>query len=175
MGDAQLKEVFSEAIIRERVQALAARITRDYAGEPLLMVGVLKGAFIFLADLARAVECDLEVDFVRLSCYGDGQSPGDEVRCSKWVETELAGKHVLIVEDIVDTGRSLAYLKKQMQGLGALSVRVAVLVDKAERREVEFQADYTAFALDSGFIVGYGMDCAEQYRHLKGIYEIVAP
>ena len=165
-----LTPLYTAADIDVSVRAMAAQINACYAGEPVLLVGVLKGAFIFCADLARHLTMPLEVDFVRLASYGTSTSGGQEVKFTKDVETSLAGKHVLIVEDIVDTGRSMAFLCAQFASRGAKSVRLAAFVDKPERREVPVYADFTGFNIASGFIVGYGLDYAEHYRELPGLH-----
>lgn len=158
------------AAIAGRVREMAAQINACYAGESVLVVGVLKGAFIFCADLARHLTMPLEMEFVRLASYGRSSASGPEIKFTKDVETSLAGKHVLIVEDIVDTGRSMAFLCGQFAGRGAASVRLATFVDKPERRELPINADFTGFHIAGGFIVGYGLDYAEQYRELPGLY-----
>ncbi len=165
-----LTPLYTAADIDASVRAMAARINACYAGEPVLLVGVLKGAFIFCADLARQLTMPLEVDFVRLASYGTATSGDQEIKFTKDVETSLAGKHVLIVEDIVDTGRSMAFLRAQFASRGAKSVRLAAFVDKPERREVPVNADFTGFHIASGFIVGYGLDYAEHYRELPGLH-----
>ena len=166
----KLTLLYNAEAIADRVRAMAAQINGCYAGEPVLLVGVLKGAFIFCADLARHLSMPLEVEFVRLASYGQSSTGGPEIKFTKDVETSLAGKHVLIVEDIVDTGRSMAFLCAQFASRGAKSVRLAAFVDKPERREVPVYADFTGFNIASGFIVGYGLDYAEHYRELPGLH-----
>lgn len=165
-------ELISPQAIARRVAELGADITAAYAGEPLTVVCVLKGAFLFFADLVRTVDLPLELEFVRLASYGRGMDSGELV-FSKDLETSIKGKHVLIVEDIVDSGRSMDFLMRTLAERGPASLRLAALVDKAERREVDLRVDFAGFPLDKGFIVGYGMDYAERYRELAGIHEIV--
>lgn len=167
------KEVLSEEVIKSRVAAMAEEIDAVYNGEDVVAVCVLKGAFFFFSDLVRAMKTETAVDFVRLASYGNSQSSSGEVRITKDVEIELKGRHVLIIEDIVDSGRSMHVLMKHLAALGAKSVRLAVLIDKKERREYPVHSDFVGFELPDGFIVGYGLDYAERYRDLPGIYELL--
>ncbi len=169
-----LKEVLSASEINERVKLLGEQIGKHYGDEPLVLVGVLKGAALFCADLFRAIaRTDVELDFVCLSSYGNEHSSSHKIVCSKDVNTNLSGKHVLVVEDIVDTGHSMQFLLDKFKKLGTLSVRSAVLIDKTERREIEIISDFVGFGIASGFVVGYGLDYAENYRNLSGLYEVI--
>ncbi len=172
MRVAGLKSVFTAEQIAERIREMGGEIDRIYAGKPLVMVCVLKGAFMFFADLARHVTVRPELDFVCVSSYSGRDRPG-VLRFTKDIELSLDGKHVLLIEDIVDTGHTMGFLIRQFQARGAESLRIAALVDKRERREVEVTVDFVGFALPRGFIVGYGVDYAEQYRELPGIFEAV--
>ena len=167
-----LNPVFSAEAIAARIREMGEEIDRFYAGKPLILVCVLKGAFMFFADLARRLTVRPELDFVRVSSYGGGDRPG-AIRFTKDIDVSVSGRHVLIVEDIVDTGHTVDFLIRQFRARGAESLRVAALVDKRECREVEVTVDFTGFALSCGFIVGYGLDYAEQYRELPGIFEAV--
>lgn len=170
----ELKPVFSQEQITSRVAALAADIDAHYDQAPLVAVCVLKGACVFFTDLVRAMKHPtLELDFVRLSSYGTGDSSSRTVSFTKDVEISLQGKHVLIVEDIVDTGHTMDFLLRQFMARGAISLRIVALVDKCERREMQIATDFVGFPLESGFIVGYGIDYAERYRNLPAIYEVV--
>lgn len=169
--------LYSAEQIAARVAALGAEIKADYEkvlrpGEGVLAVGVLNGAFIFMADLVRAIDLPLEIDFIRLSSYQDKSSSSSEVVMTKNLEKEIRGRHVLIVEDIADCGLTLAWLMEFLKKRGPASVKVAVAVDKRARRETPVDLDYVAFSLDDGFLVGYGLDYAEQHRNLSGIYEL---
>jgi len=155
--------------IERRVQELGAQISRDYAGREPVVIGILKGAFIFLADLVRQVQVPLLVDFVGLASYVGTQTSG-EVRLTKGVDLPVEGRHVLVVEDIVDTGLTLARLLEHLRAMGPASLAVCALVDKLERRQVELPLNYYGFRLSEGFLVGYGLDCDERYRNLPGIY-----
>jgi hypoxanthine phosphoribosyltransferase len=167
------KLVISRDALAARVQELAARISADYLGQDLVMVGILKGAFIFLADLVRALDFPVEVDFVRLKSYGTGTVSSGEVEITKDVEVPLAGRHVLVVEDIVDAGLTLDYLLRHLARRHPQSLRVCCLIDKQERRLVQVPLDYVGFVIPRGFLVGYGLDCGEQLRTLPEVYELV--
>jgi hypoxanthine phosphoribosyltransferase len=162
--------LFSRDEIARRVAELAERIGRDYAGRNLVMVGVLKGVFIFMADLVRALPFPVEVDFVRLCSYGAGTTTSGEVHITKDVEMSLQDRDVLIVEDIVDTGLTLDFLRQHLLSHRPNSLKICCLIDKAERREVDVPLDYVGFAVEKGFLVGYGLDCGEQSRTLPEIF-----
>jgi hypoxanthine phosphoribosyltransferase len=173
----ELRLLFDEEQVQNRVAEMAAEISALYDGKEFVMVCVLKGAFMFFSDLSRRLQASLqrtqvEVDFVRLASYGSSAVSSRTVSFVKDIELSLAGKHVLVVEDLVDTGHSMDFLLRQFAARGAQSLRLAVMVDKQERREVPVRADFTGFALSEGFIVGYGMDYAERYRALSAIYAI---
>lgn len=159
--------------IRRRVAELGAEISAHYRGQPLVCVCVLKGAFLFFADLVRHITCAPEIDFVRLASYGGATSRGRQTVFTKDMEVDVDGKHVLLVEDIVDTGRSAEFLLHVLEKRGAASLKICAFVDKHERREVGVAVDFAGFPIQKGFIVGYGMDYAEQYRELDAVYELV--
>ena len=162
--------VFSEEQIRQRVGEIAEDINILYAGKPLVVVCVLKGAVVFFADLVRHLNMRPELDFVRVASYGDDTSSASKaISFTKDIELSLHGKHVLIVEDIVDTGRSMEFLLRQLEARRAKSVRLCALVDNYERREVEVNVDFAGFRISDGFVVGYGLDYAERYRELPEI------
>ncbi len=166
----QPERLFSEQQIDARVEALAAEISRDYAGgDPLLLVCVLRGAFIFLADLARRLSVDRQVDFIALSSYEDGDVHSGAVRLIMDLRIAVAGRHVLIVDDIVDTGRTLEYLKRNMRLRGAASVSTCVLLRKPGSHEVPVEIDYCGFEIADVWVVGYGLDYSDQYRTLPYI------
>ena len=169
-----LKLLIPPSEIQKRVQELGKEITRDYQGQALVLVGILKGAFVFLADLARAIELpQVEIDFVRLKSYGFSDTSSGEVQITKDVELSLKDKSVLVVEDIVDTGYTLAYLLEHLKLHQPASVKVCCFIDKLERRKVSLPLHYKAFEIPKGFLVGYGLDYAERYRHLPGLYEVI--
>jgi hypoxanthine phosphoribosyltransferase len=167
---AQKRCLISRAQIARRVTELAEEIARDYAGRDLVMVGVLKGAFIFMADLARALPFPVEVDFVRLCSYGAGTTPSGEVHITKDVELPLKDRDVLIVEDIIDLGLTLAFLRQHLLSHRPRSLKICCFIDKKERREVDVPLDYVGFPVEKGFLVGYGLDCGEQSRTLPEIF-----
>jgi hypoxanthine phosphoribosyltransferase len=167
-----LKLLFSRKEIAETVARLGREISVDYADKRLVLVGVLKGAFVFLADLARELTIPAAIEFVRIASYGARKESSGEIQIKKDVETPLEGKDVLIVEDIVDTGLSLRFLIEHLCAHKPASLKVCALVDKKARREVEVQVDYLGFAMTDGFIVGYGIDFNEQYRTLAEIFVV---
>ncbi|GAB6126485.1 hypoxanthine phosphoribosyltransferase [Humidesulfovibrio idahonensis] len=169
-----LKTVIDSETLHKRVAELGAEITKCYQGKPLVAVCVLKGGFVFFADLVRHIKNDaLELDFVRMASYGNGTSRGRQTIFSKDMEVDVSGKHVLLVEDIVDTGHSVEFLLEVLEKRGAESIRVCAVIDKHERREVSLTVDFAGFPIQKGFIVGYGMDYAEKYRELDAVYELV--
>jgi hypoxanthine phosphoribosyltransferase len=170
--------VYSKDVIAREVMAMGARIDADYAGlvsrrERLLVLGVLNGAFVFMADLIRQITLPLEVDFIRLSSYEDRSDSAHEVVLIKAPERPIEGKHVLVVEDIADCGLTLRWLLGYLNAKGPASLKTAVCVDKRERRETPVKLDYTCFAAEGGFLVGYGLDYGKSYRELDGIYRLV--
>jgi hypoxanthine phosphoribosyltransferase len=167
-----LREVFGEAAIAARVAELGREISAYYAGLDLVMVGVLKGALPFMADLLRALDFCPDLDFVRVASYGAGVAPG-ELRFLMDLEADIAGRHVLLIEDIVDTGRSLAYLRNMLEKRKPASLKVCTLLDKPYRREAAVTVDFVGFAAPPVFLVGYGMDIGERLRRLRGVYELI--
>jgi hypoxanthine phosphoribosyltransferase len=175
----ELKLLISREQIAQRVAEMAAEITRDFTGEPVIFVGVLKGAAIFLSDLARQVQLDSTFDFIGVSSYGNRPSPAQElksgwdstgeVRLSKDVDQSMKGKNVILVEDILDTGLTLSFLKKKFLSHQPKAFRIAALLDKPSRRQQPVQADYVGFRIPDEFVVGYGLDYAEMYRNLPDI------
>lgn len=165
------KEVlYSREEIRKRVEELARQINADYRGKEPVIIGILKGAFVFMADLIRHLEIPCTVDFIRLASYGAGSISSGEIKVTKDIETDVQGKDVLVVEDIIDTGLTLRYLVDRLKERGPSSVRVCALIDKRLRRRVEFEADYVGFTMDDGFVIGYGLDFNEQARYLPDVY-----
>ena len=162
--------VISRSDLAKRVMELGREISSRQI-EKLLVVGVLKGAFIFTADLVRAISIPIEVDFIRVASYGSDTCSSAEIQLGKDLETSLVGKNVLLIEDIVDTGKTLTWLKEHLRDRGAVSVRVCALIDKRQRRQEEVEIDYCGF-LQEGFLVGYGLDYAERYRELPEVYRL---
>lgn len=164
-----LKVLFSREQIAARVAEIGQQITKDFAGEPLVLVGVLKGAAIFLSDLSRQIDLDSTFDFIAVSSYGNQKKNSGEVKLLKDVDQSMEGKNVILVEDILDTGLTMSYLKKVILAHHPKAFRIAALLDKKCRRQQPIQADYAGFEIPDEFVVGYGMDYAERYRNLPDI------
>lgn len=167
-----LKPIITREQIQARVAELAAQINADYAGQELIVIGVLNGVFIFLADLVRHLTLPLRIDFIRLSSYGMAAVSSGEVRIVKDVELPLRGQQVLVVEDIIDSGLTLDFLVRHLQGHRPAGLKICCLIDKLERRELSVPLDYVGFTVPQGFLVGYGLDYAQQHRHYPDICEI---
>src|SRR6202167_4613588 len=175
----ELKVLISREQIEKRVAELGVEITRDFAGQPVILVGVLKGAAIFLSDLARNIDLDSTFDFIGVSSYGNRPSPTQElkngwdstgeVKLTKDVDQSMKDKNVILVEDILDTGLTMTYLKKMLLARQPRSLRVASLLDKPSRRKLPLEGDYVGFKIPDEFVVGYGLDYAEKYRNLADI------
>lgn len=164
-----LKVLFTRQQIAERVAVLGAEISHDFEGEPVTLIGVLKGATIFLADLSRAITLDATFDFIAVSSYGNEKQNSGEVRLLKDVDQSMEGKNIILVEDILDTGLTMMYLSRILKAHRPKSFKIATLLDKAARRQQPIQADYVGFKIPDEFVVGYGMDYAERYRNLADI------
>jgi hypoxanthine phosphoribosyltransferase len=174
-SNTNLEPLFTSEQIQTRVSEMGAEIARDYAGRTPLLIGVLKGAYIFLSDLARAIDLRLGVEFMAISSYGSGTRSSGEVRIVKDLDVPVEGRDILIVEDIVDTGLTLSFLIGSLHQRGARSVKLAALLDKWERRDREVPIDYCGFKIPDAFVVGYGLDYAERYRNLPYIAVIRDP
>jgi len=176
---AELKVLIPRQDIAKRVSELGAQITSEFAGQSIILLGVLKGAAIFLSDLARHVDLDATFDFIGVSSYGNRPSPASElqsgwdstgeVRLLKDVDQSIKDKNVILVEDILDTGLTMTYLKKMLMARQPRSLRVAALLDKPSRRKLPLEGDYVGFKIPDEFVVGYGLDYAEKYRNLADI------
>jgi hypoxanthine phosphoribosyltransferase len=168
--DAMNREVlFSKDVIDRRVRELAEEISRDYAGKELVVVGILKGAFVFMADLIRFLKIPCQIDFAQLASYGSRTASSGKVVIGKDIDLSIAGRDVMVVEDIVDTGLTLSYFVETLKQRNPCSLKVCVFLDKKVRRKVPFRADYTGFVIDDGFVVGYGLDFNEQCRYLPDV------
>lgn len=152
--------------IKTRISEMGKEISRDYAGKEILMIGVLRGAVIFMADLARAIDIPVAIDFMAVSSYGLGTSSSGVVRILKDLDEDLEGKHVLVVEDIIDSGLTLKYLLENLKSRNPASVKLCTLLNKPDRRKVKVDIDYNGFTIPDYFVVGYGLDYAEKYRNL---------
>jgi hypoxanthine phosphoribosyltransferase len=167
--DPNLKVLIDSERLQARVREIGQQITRDYAGKNLHLVGVLKGACVFLSDLMRAIDLPLSLDFIGISSYGAATKSSGEVRITKDLDMSLAGKDVLIVEDIIDTGLTLNYMANNFRSREVSSLAIAALLDKPERHEIYIDAQYIGFTIPNHFVVGYGLDVGELYRNLPFI------
>ncbi len=168
----ELEILISESEIKEKVKELAKQISKDFKGKELLVVGILKGSFIFLADLVRELEGKVFIDFMQVSSYHTEMESFGEVIFVKELTTDIKDKNVLIVDDIIDTGKTLKALVEALSLREPKILKTCVLLDKKERREVDYDADYTGFIIPDKFVVGYGLDWAEEGRTLKDIYYV---
>jgi hypoxanthine phosphoribosyltransferase len=166
---AGMEILISKQQIADRTREIGEQITADYEGKSIVLIGVLKGAAIFLADLARAIGVDNTFDFVAVSSYGRARVSSGAVKLIKDIDNPIEGKHVIIVEDILDTGLTLSYLRGLMLQHKPASLKIATCLDKPERRLVPIEADYVAFKIPNQFVIGYGMDYAERYRGVDDI------
>lgn len=174
--NSNLEVLFSAEQIDARVRELGARITADYAGKELVLVGVLKGSCVFLADLMRAIDLNLSIDFMAVSSYKDGTKSTGDVEILKDLSNPIRGKHVIVVEDIIDTGLTLSRLLEILGSRGASSIKLASFLDKPEPRiKTELAIDYTGFVVPNKFVVGYGLDAAGRYRNLPFIAVVKDP
>jgi hypoxanthine phosphoribosyltransferase len=167
--------VISEATLQARIRELGAQLTTDYEGRPPLLVGVLKGAFVFMSDLSRAIDLPVEFDFMAVSSYGSATRTSGVVRIIKDLDLDLTDRHVLIVEDIVDSGLTLAYLKKNLQARGPASMEVCALLVKEGLQRAELDLKYVGFTIPPSFVIGYGLDVGERWRNLPYIAEYAGP
>jgi hypoxanthine phosphoribosyltransferase len=169
MQDPNLKVLIDSERLQARVRDIGQQITRDYAGKDLHLVGVLKGACVFLSDLMRSIDLPLSVDFIGISSYGASTKSSGEVRITKDLDVSLANKDVLVVEDIIDTGLTLNYMVNIFRSREVSSLAIAALLDKPERHEIQIDAKYIGFTIPNHFVVGYGLDVGEMYRNLPFI------
>ncbi len=161
--------MFTEEQLRQRVKELAEEVNRDYEGKTPLVVGILKGSIIMYADFIRHLTMPVELDFMAVSSYGSGAVSSGKLKIKKDLDKDVKGRDVIIVEDIIDSGFTLANLKKLLEERDAASVKIVTLLDKVERREYDISSDYNGFVIENEFVVGYGLDYNEQYRHLPYI------
>ena len=164
--------LISEQEIKEKVKQLGQQISKDFEGKELLVIGILKGSFIFMADLVREIQGKVYIDFMQVSSYHTNMESSGEVIFVKDLSTDIKGKNVLIVDDIIDTGRTLEALVEALSQREPNIIKTCVLLDKKERREVNYDADYVGFVIPDKFVIGYGLDWAEEGRTLKDIYAV---
>ena len=172
MNQVKKRLLFESDAIAKRVKELGWRISQDYPDGDLLLVGILKGSFMFLADLSRAISRPCQIDFARLSSYGSGTETSGNITVVMDVGISVKDKHVILVDDIVDTGLTLHVYGTRMQQMEPHSLRIAALINKTSRRDKQVNLDYFAFEIESGFVVGYGLDWDERFRNLPSIYVI---
>jgi hypoxanthine phosphoribosyltransferase len=168
----ELATVLTKDAIQKKVFELALKISDDYKGKDLVLVGILKGAFVFMSDLMRCLTVPVKLDFVCASSYGNGTSTSGSIRLTKEIGIDIKGKDLLVVEDIVDTGLTLAYLIDYLKSFGPASIKICAMIDKRERRSAEIHIDYSCHVVEEGFLVGYGLDYAEEFRNLPEIYHL---
>ncbi|HWW50763.1 MAG TPA: hypoxanthine phosphoribosyltransferase [Verrucomicrobiae bacterium] len=172
---ANLKILIRSAAIGKRVREVAGEITKDFKGERVHLIGVLKGACIFLSDLVREINLDTSIDFIAVSSYGKGKESSGQVRVLKDLDSSIEGLNVILVEDILDTGLTLSYLLRVLRQRKPKSLRVAALLDKPSRRLRQVRGDYIGFTIPNEFVVGYGLDYGERYRNLKDVCILALP
>ena len=169
MREDVLKTLISQEEIAAKVKEMGAKITKDDQGSNLMLVTVLKGAVVFLADIMREIDVPAEIDFMVVSSYGAGVKSSGVVKIVKDLDVPLAGKDILIIEDILDSGLTLSYIKELLTSRGPKSIKIATLLDKPDRRKVDLKADYIGFTVPDEFVIGYGLDYDEKYRNLPYI------
>ena len=170
MPEKDIQEVlFSEEELDERVRDIAAEIEKDYEGKEVMLISVLRGSFVFMADLCRRIDLPCTVDFMAVSSYGKGTSSSGQVQITKDLSSDISGKHIIVVEDILDSGNTLSYLLKLLEQRNPASIRLCTLLDKPERRVKPVEVHYSGFSIPDAFVVGYGLDYAEKYRNMPYI------
>lgn len=173
--DEKLKILIRHAAIQKRVREVAREITKDFKGERVHLVGVLKGACIFLSDLVREIDLETSIDFIAVSSYGKGKESSGQVRLLKDLDSSIAGLNVILVEDILDTGLTISYLLRILRQRKPKALRVAALLDKPSRRLRNVKGDYVGFSIPNEFVVGYGLDYGERFRNLKNVCVLTVP
>lgn len=170
MLEKDIQEVlFSEEQLDRRVREIAAQIEKDYEGKEIMLISVLRGSFVFMADLCRRIDLPCTLDFMSVSSYGKGTSSSGQVQITKDLSSDISGKHIIVVEDILDSGNTLSYLLKLLEQRNPASIRLCTLLDKPDRRVKEVKVDYSGFTIPDAFVVGYGLDYAEHYRNMPYI------
>lgn len=164
-----LEVLFSEEQLDRRVREIAAQIEKDYEGEEIMLISVLRGSFVFMADLCRRIDLPCTLDFMSVSSYGKGTSSSGQVQITKDLSSDISGKHIIVVEDILDSGNTLSYLLKLLEQRNPASIRLCTLLDKPDRRVKQVEVHYTGFSIPDAFVVGYGLDYAEKYRNMPYI------
>jgi hypoxanthine phosphoribosyltransferase len=174
-GGERLKILLRHGAIQKRVREVAKEITKDFRGERVHLIGVLKGACIFLADLVREIDLETSIDFMAVASYGEGKETSGQVRLNKDLDSSIEGLNVILVEDILDTGLTLSYLLRVLEQRRPRQLKIAALLDKPSRRIQKIKADYVGFTIPNEFVVGYGLDYGERYRNLKDVCVLSLP
>ena len=174
MKPKEFEPLFSSQVVARRIHDLARQISQDYQNLRPVIIGVLKGSFIFLSDLVRQLNIDADIDFTQVSSYGSSQVSSGRCELKKDVSLDISGRHILIIDDIIDTGLTMLYLKEHFQHLAPASIKICCLIDKQIARSRDITIDYSAFTIEDGFVVGYGLDFNEQFRGLPEIYLLTA-
>ncbi len=169
-GSYRFKVMIADTEIKQSVESLGVQITKDYQDKNPIFVGILNGSFLFIADLVRAVDTECEIDFLKIGSYGDRMHSSGTVRLDKDVSADLTGRHVIVVEDIVDSGLSVTFIKEHLETKKPASIRFATLLLKKEKAKVNFPIHYVGFSIGNEFVIGYGLDLGQKFRHLKDIY-----
>ena len=170
MLEKAIQEVlFSEEQLAKRVDEIAKAIEKDYEGQEIMLISVLRGSFVFMADLCRRIDLPCVIDFMSVSSYGKGTSSSGQVQITKDLSSDISGKHIIVVEDILDSGNTLSYLLKLLEQRNPASIRLCTLLDKPDRRVKHVEVHYSGFTIPDAFVVGYGLDYAEMYRNLPYI------
>jgi hypoxanthine phosphoribosyltransferase len=165
----RMRDWFSEEQLKNRVQEIARQITADYQGKEIMLISVLRGSFVFMADLCRAIDLPCTLDFMAVSSYGKGTKSSGQVQITKDLSEDITDRHIIVVEDILDSGNTLSYLLKILENRHPASIRLCTLLDKPDRRVKPVQVHYSGFTIPDAFVVGYGLDYAEKYRNLPYI------
>ena len=170
MLEKAIQEVlFTEEQLRAKVQEIGKQIEKDYAGQEIMLIGVLRGSFVFMADLARAIDLPCTLDFMSVSSYGKGTKSSGQVQITKDLSEDITGRNIIVIEDILDSGNTLSYLLEILKARKPASIRLCTLLDKPERRVKPVEVHYSGFEIPDAFVVGYGLDYAEMYRNLPYI------
>ncbi len=165
-----MKPFITESSIKDKVKELADRLNRDYEGKTPIFIGILNGSFIFLSDLIREISVDCEIDFMKLSSYGDNQISSGNIKILKELNCQIEGRDIVLVEDIIDSGLSIKYMRTLVEKEKPKSLKIVALLFKKNVSNLDFEIDYIGFEIENEFVVGYGLDHAQKYRNLKGIY-----
>ena len=168
----ELVPILTEDEIEKTIIRIAQNISVDYKDHDLVLIGVLKGSFIFFSDLVRKLSIPVKIDFIQVSSYGNGTSPSGSIKLKNDVGIEIKGKDIIVIEDIVDTGFTLEYIINHLKNYEPASIKVCTLIDKLERRKTDLEIDYSGHITKEGFLVGYGLDYAENFRNLPGIFHL---